>query len=336
MSDIPTPPPPAQSVPPIQIQMPARTGGWLKRAGIGLVGIVVTVSILLNIYMAVLVSAAMGGPMETEVVEEGDAAQTVAVYDVDGMLTTARAESFRQFVRVVCKDDDVKAVVVRVNSPGGAVAPSDEMHAQVKQLKAAGKKVVVSMGGVAASGGYYMSAPADSIFAEPTTITGSIGVISQMPIVVGTMEKIGMRMETIRSTRAEQYKAALNPFEEPSIETVQEHQELLDQIQEIFMAAVDSGRTMLTAEQVAELADGRVWIGREAKDRKLVDKIGYRQDAIDHAAKLASLSSPRVVQYKRRSSMREMLFGARSGGVRVDVNLLDEIQTPRVMMIWRP
>jgi protease-4 len=331
------PPPPAiQALPPIQIQMPKRSGGWLGRIFISLIGIVLMVSIVMNAYLLAILSATMGGPMDTTVIAEGDATQTVAVYDVDGVISIKQARKFSEFVRTVCADSNVRAVVIRVNSPGGAVAPSDQMNAGVRKLKATGRKVVVSMGGVAASGGYYLSAPADHIVAEPTTITGSIGVISQMPIMVGTMERIGMRMEVIRSTRAARHKASLNPFEEPSDETLAEHRELLDQIQELFMAAVDDGRATLTTAEVDELADGRIWIGQEAMDKKLVDQIGYLQDAVDHAATLAGLTSPHVVRYERRSGFGELLFGVRSTGVQIDMDLLDEIQTPRVMMIWRP
>jgi len=343
MNDIPEAKPapaPAPTIPPIQIQMRQSKGATLiGRLFVGLVTSVLAISILANLYMGMMLSASMGGTMRTHVVTEGNRAETVALFDVTGLITNEQARTFDQFARQVIDDGNVKAVVIRVDSPGGAVAPSDEMNTVMKKLKAANKTVVVSMGGVAASGGYYLSAPADTIYAEPTTITGSIGVISQMPILVGTMERIGMDMIVLRSTQARDYKAALNPFERPTEAAIAEFQGVLDTIQNLFVKAVAEGRTMLTADEVAALADGRVWVGQEAKDRKLVDEIGYLGDALAAAAGLASLSDPHVVRYEPRYSLAQMMLGAKArqgAGVTIDANLLDEIQTPRVMMLWRP
>ena len=316
-----------------------RGGSLVGRLFVGLVSSVLIISIVLNVYLLVMVSASVGTAMRTEVVTKGNPTETIAVYDVQGLITPEQARRFDAFVREVIDDANVRAIVLRVNSPGGAVAPSDEMNAAVKKLKAIGKTVVVSMGGVAASGGYYLSAPAHAIYAEPTTITGSIGVISQMPILVGTMEKIGMRMKVMRSTQAKEYKAGLNPFEEPSPQVEAEFQDMLDTIQGLFVQAVAEGRTMLTGEEVEALANGRTWVGAQAKDNKLVDAIGYLADAVNGAAARAGLTNAHVVHYQPRYSFMQMMLGAKASegaGVTIDANLLDEIQTPRVMMLWRP
>ncbi len=323
----PTPP----MLPPIQINLPKPHGRLFTRLlGVGLITAVVII-----LYMGVIISSTFSGPMQSTTITEGEAEQTVAIYSIDGMINTNQANRFGTFAREVIKNDAVKAVVVRVNSPGGAVAPSDQMNAAMGRIKAAGKRLVVSMGGVAASGGYYLSAPAEVIYAEPTTITGSIGVISQMPILVGTMEKLGMQVETIRSDQAAAHKARFNPLEYPTAETIAEHTDLLNKIQTLFMAAVDRGRTSLTTEEVRELSDGRIWLGAEAKEKKLVDEIGYLCDAVDRVAAMASLSNPHVVRYELRKGLMSKLFQANSG-VRLDIDLLHEIQTPRIMMIWRP
>ncbi|MFW6133340.1 MAG: signal peptide peptidase SppA [Planctomycetota bacterium] len=340
----PATPPPVPQTPqgtqPIRIEMRQPRGGSLiGRLFVGLVSSVLIISIVLNVYLLTMVSASVGTSIRTQVVTEGNPGETIALYDVQGMITPDQARRFDLFAREVIAEDDVKAVVIRVNSPGGAVAPSDEMNAAMNRLKAAGKTVVVSMGGVAASGGYYLSAPAHDIYAEPTTITGSIGVISQMPILVGTMEKIGMEMVVMRSEQAKEYKAGLNPFEHPTDQVKAEFQEMLNTIQGLFVQAVTEGRSMLTAEEVAALSNGKVWVGTEAKAKKLVDAIGYLADAIDGAGSRAGLMRPHVVRYQPRYSLMQMVLGAKASegaGVTIDADLLDELQTPRVLMLWRP
>lgn len=136
-------------------------------------------SILLNLVLLAAVSMSQSGGLQSVTVSEGASNQIVAVYTVEGTIGEETAAEFRRFHRQVQTDADIKAVVLRVNSPGGTVAASDEIYQMVKEIQDTIKKpVVVSMGGVAASGGYYISAPARTIVAEPTTITGSIGVIA--------------------------------------------------------------------------------------------------------------------------------------------------------------
>ena len=209
------------------------------------------------------------------------------------------------------KDDDVKAIVLRVDSPGGAVAPSQEIHDAIKRIKAR-KKVVVSMGGLAASGGYYISTPADRIFAEPGTLTGSIGVIFMHFNVRGLLEWAKVEETTLKSGK---YKDTLSPFR-PIHETDREEiQSISDDVYAQFVQAVAQGRGLPEA-RVREIAEGRIYTGKRAKELKLVDELGGLDDAIAAAWGLAGQSGEPKVQYPPREhelSLRDLMRGAFQG-----------------------
>lgn len=209
------------------------------------------------------------------------------------------------------RDDDIKAIVLRVDSPGGAVAPSQEIHDAIKRIKAR-KKVVVSMGGMAASGGYYISAPADRIFAEPGTLTGSIGVIFLHFNVRGLLEWAKVEETTLKSGK---YKDTLSPFR-PIQETDREEiQSISDDVYSQFVQVVAQGRGMPEA-RVREIAEGRIYTGKRAKELKLVDELGGFDDAVAAAWGLAGQSGEPKVQYpprERELSLRDLVRGAFQG-----------------------
>ncbi len=344
MNDTPaSPPEPRVYSPPPAAPMPAQTIVVQTRKR-SLVGIFVTVvfvlavlgSFALNIIMVSMNAVAQAGPLVTQVIEKGDEDARIAVYEVTGVIDARKAELFDQFVRQIVDDEKVKAVVMRVDSPGGSPSASDQIYKGVRTIQAAGKKVIVSMGGVAASGGYYVSAPADLIYAEPTTVTGSIGVIAMVPILKGTLEKIGAKMWVMRSTQSKDHKAKINPWEEPDEIATQQLQGLLDDIHEVFVTAVEEGRGVLSHEDVKKFANGDIWLGEAARGMKLVDEVGTLTDAVRGAAKLAKVANPHVVRYRRKLSYAEQLFGGPGTTIRIDAELLDTLQTPRIMLLWRP
>jgi len=209
------------------------------------------------------------------------------------------------------KDDDVKAIVLRVDSPGGAVAPSQEIHDAIKRIKAK-KKVVVSMGGLAASGGYYISAPADRIFAEPGTLTGSIGVIFMHFNVRGLLEWAKVEETTLKSGK---YKDTFSPFRPIHDTDREEIQSISDDVYGQFVQAVAQGRGLPEA-RVREIAEGRIYTGKRAKELKLVDELGGLDDAIAAAWGLAGQSGEPKVQYPPREhefSLRDLMRGAFQG-----------------------
>ncbi|MBS2030953.1 MAG: signal peptide peptidase SppA [Deltaproteobacteria bacterium] len=183
------------------------------------------------------------------------------------------------------KDDNIKAIIMRVDSPGGAVAPSQELHDEVQRAMKKGKPVVVSMGNLAASGGYYISCGATKIFAEPGTLTASIGVITELPNLTGVADWAHFKMTTYKSGKL---KDSGNPFREPNADDEAYFKSIIANIYEQFVGAVADGRK-LPKEKVLPIADGRVLTGIQAKEAGLVDELGGFSDAIDAAMSLGKL-----------------------------------------------
>lgn len=193
-------------------------------------------------------------------------------------------------IKKYTKDDSIKAIVLRIDSPGGAVAPSQEIYEEVKKAVAQ-KRVIVSMGSVAASGGYYIAAPATKIIANPGTLTGSIGVIMEIPNIEGLMNKIGIKTEVIKSGRHKDIASAFRTMGKEEREILQG---VMDNVHEQFMKAVAEGRK-IKIEEVRKIADGRIFTGEQAKTHGLVDDLGTLEDAIKTAAELAGIKGEPVV-----------------------------------------
>lgn len=223
---------------------------------------------------------------------------------VDGKSKTdVGGASMAELLAQARRDDKVKAVVLRVNSPGGSALASEVIQRETRLIKEAGKKFVVSMGTVAASGGYWISAYADQIVAEPTTITGSIGVFGLVPNFKGLANSFGVTFDTVNTNR---YADLASVFKSKSTEELALFQKFTEQIYSEFLAKVAEGRNM-DVERVHEIAQGRVWSGVEAKELGLVDKLGGLQDAIDAAAELASLKDYQLHYYQRKKDLGELL-----------------------------
>jgi len=206
-------------------------------------------------------------------------------------------------LKTYVKDPSIKAIVLRIDSPGGAVAPSQEIYEEIRKA-AAKKKIVVSMGSVAASGGYYIAAPATRIVANPGTLTGSIGVIMEIPNVQGLMNKIGVKTEVIKSGRHKDIASVFRGIKKEEREILQG---VLDNVHEQFIKAVAEGRKMLI-EDVKRIADGRVFTGEQALKAGLVDEIGNLEDAIKAAAKLTGIKGePAVISKEERFSLIHIL-----------------------------
>jgi protease-4 len=182
-------------------------------------------------------------------------------------------------------DGDIAAVVLRVDSPGGSVLASEQIYREVVAIKAAGKPVVVSMGDLAASGGYYIAAPADEIFASPTTITGSIGIFATIPTFDRTLDKLGVTVDGVGTTSLSGKLRIDRPLDPALRDYVQIS---IERGYDLFLAHVVEGRHK-TRDQVQEVAQGRVWIGSDARQHGLVDQLGGYDDAVKAAARLAKL-----------------------------------------------
>jgi protease-4 len=210
-----------------------------------------------------------------------------------------------KILRKIRKDNSIKAIVLRINSPGGSSLSSDNILRELDLCKKAGKPIVVSMGDVAASGGYFIACHADSIFAEPSTITGSIGVFGMIPILDKTMRnKLGITYDTVRTGK---YSTFGTPFFDFSPEEAALVQGRVDGIYADFLNKVAVGRRK-TPEQINEIAQGRVWPGQKAKEIGLVDEIGGLDRAIAAAAKLAGIEKYRTTEYPRSETGIEQLI----------------------------
>ncbi len=215
-------------------------------------------------------------------------AADIAVVEVTGQIVSS--EQTLKELRRIEKDKSIKAILVRIDSPGGAVAPSQEIYSELRRLGES-RKVVCSMGNLAASGGYYIAAACQKIVANPGTLTGSIGVISQLPYLGGLAEQFNFRMITIKSGKL---KDVGNPFREMSEEERSYFQGMMDSVHEQFISAIAVGRGM-KVEDVRPIADGRILTGAQAKDLGLVDELGNLNDAIKLAAAMANIEGePRV------------------------------------------
>ncbi|MFM8541554.1 MAG: signal peptide peptidase SppA [Nitrospira sp.] len=205
----------------------------------------------------------------------------------------------------------IKAIVLRIDSPGGGVVPSQEIHDAVQRVRTKqNKTVVASMGTVAASGGYYIAAAADRIVANPGTLTGSIGVIMEMVNLEGLLHKVGVEGVVIKSGR---YKDVGSPFRKMNPEERRILQSVMDDVHEQFIEAVAEGRS-LGVKDVRPLADGRIFTGRQAVDAKLVDELGDLDDAIRIAAEMVGIEGePAVVNPKKRFSIRDIIDSSVQG-----------------------
>jgi len=208
------------------------------------------------------------------------------------------------------KDDKVKSVVVRIDSPGGVVGPSQEIWSAVKRLKEK-KPVVVSMGSVAASGGYYIAVPATLIYANPGTITGSIGVLMKFSNLEGLMDKVGMKSFTLKTGK---FKDVGSPARSMSDDEKAMLQSVIESTHSQFVKAVADGRR-LPETKVREIADGRIFSGEQALANKLIDRLGTLQDAVEEAGRLGGISGePEVIKPpKKKPFLLDMLVEESAG-----------------------
>jgi protease-4 len=221
-------------------------------------------------------------------------ADKVALVKIEGLLVTS--ENIVEELNDYADDSSIKAIVLRIDSPGGGVVVSQEIYNAVKNARKEGKKVVASMGTVAASGGYYVAAAADKIVANPGTLTGSIGVKMEFANIEKLLEKIGVRGVVVK---AGEYKDVGSPFRDMSEPEKKILQDVIDDVHSQFIKAVAEGRNMQEAD-VRAIADGRIFTGRQALDLKLVDQLGDLADSIKVAGDLVGIKGkPRVIEKRK-------------------------------------
>jgi len=251
------------------------------------------------IFISIVVGLSMKGNGFTEIVDAGG--KRIGIIEISGVI--AEADEILENIKRFREDDSIKAIVLRINSPGGGAAPSQEIYSEVlKTVKV--KKVVASMGSVAASGGYYVAACADKIMASPGTITGSIGVIIGYTNFKALLDKIGLTPVVIKSGK---YKDIGSPVRDMSDEEKKIIQDFTVQVHEQFISAIAEGRK-LKRSVVESMADGRIMTGETAKNLGLVDQLGNFEDAVALAGKLAGIEGKITKVYPKEQHLSFFKF----------------------------
>lgn len=255
----------------------------------------------------------------TESVVRGKSGPKILLLEIDGVITGADEDPsllgfgsrsmvtrVRETLDRAVEQDDVKAILLRIDSPGGSATASEQVYTEIRRFaKARQVPVVAQMLSTAASGGYYVAMAADTIQAHPTTVTGSIGVIFTSVNFVGLMEKLGVEDQTITGG---EFKDAGSPFRRLTSEERAQLQAIVDDLHARFREIVERGRPELTQEQVAALADGRIYSARQALANGLVDRVGTLENAVGLIEDRLGVSASRVVAYHRPSAPRRNLY----------------------------
>ncbi|MCC6683101.1 MAG: signal peptide peptidase SppA [Phycisphaeraceae bacterium] len=338
------PPPPPSGNPSWMMPPPPRQRSVFARALAGLLVSALVVSLLVNFYLAIILSSMTAGISESTY-RDGDKANRIVILPIRGLIDDSSAAFVRQSLDVLRKKQP-KAVVLLVDSGGGYVAPSDRIWKYLAQFKQeTGIPLIASFGSMAASGGYYVAASADAIVAEPTCLTGSIGVMSQAFTIDQLLVKVGITPQ-VQVASGSPEKDTMNDITRPWTEKDKAAMlHILDAMHAQFVSVVQQGRSaQLNADEVAALADGRVFTAQEALASKLVDQVGYLDDAIALAGQRANLSTqvqPQVTILQQPQSLLGSLFSSqqRSIGVQVDTQALrrwiHEETVPQVMYLWQ-
>ncbi|MEN6386216.1 MAG: signal peptide peptidase SppA [Phycisphaerales bacterium] len=340
-SDFLAPPPPPPPAGYSQPQQPKKSYGWRIFFGIILgLSILANIALLFSLIIIGSLSLATAGAKKgyylENLIESGPSASKIVIINVEGIIQNEMAKEIEQQIKNAKTDSNIKALIFRIASPGGAVSASDRLYYQINEYKKeTGKPVVAFMDTLAASGGYYTAAACDKIMAEPTAITGSIGVIMGHFVLQELLEmKLGIKPVVVKSGPKKDWPTSFEPVSDEQIAYL--NSKLIMPTFERFVSIVAQARKdQLTPEQVRALADGSIYNAQEALDNKLIDKIGYLPDAIELAKSLANIKKAKVVEYEKPFRL-ESLFGANSVLRHFNNNALYELTTPQLLYLWSP
>ncbi|UCF44228.1 MAG: signal peptide peptidase SppA [Planctomycetota bacterium] len=331
-----SPPPPISEVMVPVPEKPGRRTGWRIFWGVILVLSVLANIALFMLLIAVVALFAAGqkGIFTEEVIQDGPRTTKVAVINLKGIIDADRAGDLYQQIKVARKDKWVKGLIIRVNSPGGTISGSDQIYNEILKYRQEEEKPVVAfMQGVAASGGYYTSVACQKIIAEPTTITGSVGVMAGHFVLQELLEnKLGIQPVVFKSGDKKDWPS---PFEAVTDEQRQYIQEkLIGPAYKRFVQVVADGRAELTLTDVERLADGSIYSVHEALDEKLIDEIGYLDEAIELVKSLAGVEEALVVEYEKPFSLAGFLSARSNNILGINRSMLYELSTPQVLYLW--
>ncbi|HEY5648365.1 MAG TPA: signal peptide peptidase SppA, partial [Nitrospiria bacterium] len=289
-------------------------------------------------------------PLEEHVLS-GEGGDKILMMDISGSITDQGkkgmfSSSLSPVARIkeeldkAASDSAVRAVILRINSPGGTVTASDMIYNELLSFKRkTNKKIIVSITNLGASGAYYIAMAADRIFVHPTTVTGSIGVIMVSMNASGLLEKIGVSGHAIKSG---EHKDMGSPFRPMTEEDRMLFQEIIDEMYARFVDVVEGGRPNLSRDEILRAADGRVYTGQQALELGLVDEVGYIENAIESAKARARIKNARVVRYIRPGEYKENIYAGIPGGkptvnlINLDMGSLVEAGVPQFLYMWLP
>lgn len=351
-SSAPPPPPPAEPYHPGSLPVPPphrRMSGFT-------IFLIILCGFLLLMIIGMAASKTAGlalgvdfsGKLQEKVIVPGKGKEPdkIAIISVNGAIAGSGShvsgdgmvQKVSRQLRQAAKDDRVKAVLLQMDSPGGGLTASDILRKEIMQVQEAGKKVIVNVGNLAASGGLYISAPADYIVANPTSLVGSIGVIMMRFQMEELIRKLGIKYDPIKST---DMKDIGSPFRDLSKQERQYFQDMIRSFNDRFISIVAEGRG-LEEDEVRSLANGKIYTADQALEYKLIDQIGYFDDALEKTKELAGLVEPRIIKYTKRFDelgFLGSLLDDRSSLSLDDARLLLESMmnmdnVPRAMAIW--
>jgi protease IV len=295
---------------------------------------IIVLSLILNVYLLITVA----GNLQQKVYREGDYRQKIVLIDLEGQIDMRTARDFREKLLRAQEDKYVQGVILVINSPGGYVPPTEMIHRYITDFKQqSGKKIIAVIEQVGASGAYWAATAADEIYAQPNSIVGSIGVLYVNMVLENALkEKLGIDPIVIKSSRSP-FKDELSFLRHPTDVEIADVQKDLDRVHERFVKVVSEGRNIPT-EQVWALADGKIHDGEESKEKKLVDKIGFLDDAIKDFADQLKLTDPQVVHYFNQPTLREMITAASSAADTQPFDIHRQLEkwamTPKILALW--
>lgn len=332
-------PPPAYTPPPYRMDRARpRVSGWRILWGV-FFGLSVLANIGLFIMLLGLIAFFAAGRtslFQEVVLREGPRDSRIVVVDIAGVMYDEQANSVYQQLQEARKDRNVKGLIVRVNSPGGTISASDQIYQQIRRYRQEkGKPVIAFMQGVAASGGYYASVACEEIVAEPTAITGSIGVLTGHFVFGELLEnKLGILPVFQTMGEKKDWPSSFRPPSDQELEYIRER--LLKPAYDRFVEVVEEGRKeALSHSQVLQAADGSIFVAQQAMEAGLIDKVGYLDDAIDRIKSKAGIQRAEVIAYRRPFSWFNILEAkANAKTLRFDRTTLYELGTPEVLYLW--
>jgi protease-4 len=318
---------------------PRRRGGWRIVWGVfTFLSVAANILLLLMVIgaFALVASGGYRGGFTEQTIESGPRTDKIVIIPIVGIIDEAQAQRVTEQLKAAREDKAVKGLIVRIDSPGGTISGSDQIYTEIRKFRVdQGKPVIAFMQGMAASGGYYGSVACEKIIAEPTVITGSIGVIMAHFVFGELLEKkLGVQPVVIKSGEKKDWPSSFAAPTEEQLQYLRDR--LITPAFDRFLSVVAEGRKgVLTAEQIRPLADGGIYTAPQAVDNKLIDQLGYLDDAIAQVKSMAGLVKAEVVEYRQVFSWMSLLEAKSNVGLKLDRSTLLDVTMPQVMYLWR-